>query len=167
MRHYAHVMVAIDRSEKALAMARRAVAVASAHGARLTILHVVDQRGLDDGQNFGVPVFGVGAGAPPTSDHDSLSDPQPVAFDQDDRLVAHGQTYVNQVAAELGNPAVGRMAVASSAIGAAIVAAVRTHQVDLLIAGGHGGGFFERLFPSAIDQVVRELPCDLLLIKVT
>lgn len=166
MGHYAHVMVAIDRSEKALAMARTALAVADAHGARLSILHVVDQRGLDDGQSLSVPLFGVGSGFAPVPADGSQTNPQPIAFDQDSRLVQRGRSYVDSVAASLGNPEVGRIAVASSAIGQAITAAVRAYHVDLLIAGGHGGGFFERLFPSAISQVVRDLPCDLLLIKV-
>ena len=77
MTEYRHVMLAVDQTDDAAALAARGLAVARRFGAKLTLMHVVDQRALIGGGEVDIPLFGLGERAQDAAAGKSLVEPQP------------------------------------------------------------------------------------------
>ena len=157
---YQHVMVALDESEAWHAIAERAADFAQRFQARLTLLHVVDQRALAAGGEVDVPLFGMNEPMAP-----SLSDPAPVPFSLDDRLMANARQYLGMVAEHLPNSKAEGVVIASSTIAHAIAASARRRGVDLLVCGAHRRHWFDAWLGSPAQGVMHEMPCDLFLVR--
>lgn len=163
---YQHVMVALDESEAWHAIAERAADFARQFEARLTLLHVVDQRVLSAGGEADVPLFGM---------DDRMSEqvaplpgePSPVPFSLDDRLMAQARQFLGMVVEHLPDARAEGVVVASSTIAHAIATSARRRGVDLLVCGAHRRHWFDVLLGSATQGVVHEMPCDLLLVRVS
>ncbi|MBK8209690.1 MAG: universal stress protein [Rhodospirillales bacterium] len=162
---YQHVMVALDESEEWHAVVDRASDLARRFGARLTLLHVVDQRALAGGGEADVPLFGMDEGRSNRAAAPSTSDPAPVPFSLDDRLMAQAQRFLAAVAGHVPDVPTEGVVVASSTIAHAIAESARRRGVDLLVCGAHRGHWFGALVGSPVGRVVREMPCDLLLVR--
>jgi universal stress protein A len=160
---YQHVMVALDESEAWHAVVERAADLARRFEARLSLLHVVDQRALTAGGEADVPLFGMddrlGQQAPPLP-----GEPAPVPFTLDDRLMAQARQFLGVVAEHLSGIRAEGVVIASSTVAHAIAAAARRRGVDLLVCGAHRRHWFD-LPGSAAEGVVHEMPCDLLLVR--
>ncbi|HYN40020.1 MAG TPA: universal stress protein [Rhodospirillales bacterium] len=158
---YQHVMAALDESEEWHTVAGRAGDLARRFGARLTLLHVVDQRALAAGGEADVPLFGMDerAGRP------STTDPAPVPSSLDDRLMVQARLFLGTVAERLPDIRAEGVVVASATIAHAIAESARRRDVDLLVCGAHRRHWFGGLFGSPADGVVHEMPCDLLLVR--
>lgn len=164
-RTYRHVMVALDEADVSHAVAEQALDLAHRYSARLTLLHVVDQRALGGGGEADVPLFGMEGGTTETDARRTLTEPQPVPFSTDDRLMAQARAFLGSVAEHLGGGQIGTIAIASATIGHAIVATAHEHAVDLLVCGAHDRHGLQLFLPSAVDGVVHHLPCDVLLVR--
>ena len=159
---YQHVMVALDESEAWHAIAERAADFAQRFQARLTLLHVVDQRALTAGGEADVPLFGMddGRGLPVVP-----GEPAPVPFSLDDRLMASARQFLGMVAEHLPDSKAEGVVVASSTIAHAIAASARRRGVDLLVCGAHRRHWFDAWLGSPAQGVMHEMPCDLFLVR--
>lgn len=164
-RAYRHVMVALDEADASHAVAEQALDLARHYHARLTLLHVVDLRALASGGEADVPLFGMEGGTPEDVAKRAITEPQPVPFSTDDRLMAQARAFLGSVAEHLGDGQIRTLAVASATIGHAIVATAHEHAVDLLVCGAHDRHGLQLFLPSAVDGVVHHLPCDVLLVR--
>lgn len=162
MGEYKHIMAAVDQTDDAATLAGRCLAVARRHGARMTLMHVVDQRALDSGGEVDVPLFGLGTRAQDAGS--GLTDPQPVPFSTDDRLMQQAERFLQAIVARLEDPGIAVHVTASSSIPRQIVRAAHELSVDLLVCGAHhrhGLAFV----PSPVDGIIHHLPCDVLLLR--
>lgn len=162
---YKHVMAAVDESEEWHAVAERARDMSRLFGARLTLMHVVDQRALAGGGEADVPLFGMDERRRDRAAAPSTSDPAPVPFSLDDRLMAQARQFLADVAAHVADVPAEGVVVASSTIAHAIAESARRRGVDLLVCGAHRQHWFEALLGSSAGRVVHEMPCDLLLVR--
>lgn len=163
-RTYRHLMVALDQAEDCHKIAERAVDVARRYGARITLLHVVDQRALAAGGEADVPLFGMEAGEARQATG-AQTEPQPVPFSTDDRLLVQARGFLGTVVERLGDAQIETMVVPSATVGHAIVVAARQHEADLLVCGAHHRHGLALFLPSPVDGVVHHLPCDVLLVR--
>ena len=162
---YTHVMVAIDVSDDAVLVAHRALAVAQRCGARLSLMHVVDQRALAAGIETDIPMFGMSERISEQQAEKALTDPSPSAFSTDDRLLTSAEGFLDTVAAQLGAADVATHVVASSSIAREVITVARRLQVDLLVCGAHHRHALALFFPSPVDGIIHHLPCDVLLVR--
>jgi universal stress protein A len=164
MSDYAHVMIALDASEDWPRVVVRGLEVAGRAGARLTLLHVVDERALQAGPEAMIPLFGVEDR--PVHEVLAMTEPQAAALSGDERLMAFARGFLDTVADEIAQPEAARRVVASPAIADGIVAAAVAEKVDLLVVGAHHRHGLALLVPSPVGGVVHRLPCDLLLVRI-
>ena len=165
MTEYKHVMVAVDQSDDAAAVAHRALAVARRFGAKLTLMHVVDQRALTAGGEADIPMFGMRDKISIDEIGKELTEPQPVPFSTDDRLIVQSQSFLEAIAAELGEPDIGTHVAASSSIPRQIIRVATELKVDLLACGAHHRHGLALFLPSPVDGIIHHLPCDVLLLR--
>ena len=163
MGEYKHIMAAVDQTDDAASLAGQALAIARRHGAKMTLMHVVDQRALVSGGEVDVPLFGLGARAQDAAA--GLTDPQPVPFSTDDRLIQQAERFLQQIVARLEDANIGVEVTASSSIPRQIVRTARELSVDLLVCGAHHRHGLALFVPSPIDGVIHHLPCDVLLLR--
>jgi universal stress protein A len=162
---YKHVLVAVDESDDAIAVARQGLEIARRFGAKLSLMHVVDQRALLAGGEADVPMFGEKAGESFEEIGRTLTDPQAIAFPTDDRLIAAAKNFLQSVAGQLAAPDLATYVVASSSIARQIILVARRLAVDLLVCGArhrHGLALF---LPSPVDGIIHHLSCDVLLVR--
>lgn len=162
---YQNVMVALDESEEGHTVAARAADLAQRFEARLTLLHIVDQRALAGGGEVDVPLFGLDEREGQKAVAPSASDAAPVPFSLDDRLMAQARQFLGLVAERLPDVRAEGVVVASSTIPHAIATCARRRGIDLLVCGAHQRHWFDMLSGSAVGNIVQEMPCDLLLVK--
>jgi universal stress protein A len=160
---YQHVMVALDESQAWHTVAERAGDFARRFEARLSLLHVIDQRALTAGGEADVPLFGMDDGLRQQAALLS-GEPAPVPFSLDDRLMAQARQFLGVVAEHLSGIRAEGVVIASSTIAHAIATAAKRRGVDLLVCGAHRRHWFDLLGSSA-EGVVHEMPCDLLLVR--
>jgi universal stress protein A len=138
---YRHILLATDFSEHSQRALRRARELA-AGGARLTLLHVVDDLMM------------------PGEFYDLAGD---IELEKTLLEVAHQRMEAllqslggaQQVAAEVitGNP------------GPAITLYAHEHDVDLIVLGSHGRRGLERLLGSSVNSVLHNASCDVLTVR--
>jgi universal stress protein A len=139
---YRRILLATDLSDDSLFIARRAQALASALGAQLDILHVVEY----------VPVEPMGETLMP-------------AVQIEEELITRAGRQLHAMAAELGVPAE-RCSVETGNIKAEIVRAARERQADLIVVASrerHGPSIFLNLTE---DTVLHAAPCDVLAMRI-
>jgi nucleotide-binding universal stress UspA family protein len=159
-------MVALDEAEEWHIIAERAAEIARRFDAPLTLLHVVDQRALSAGGEADVPLFGMSRSETEEQAERALTEPQPVPFSTDDRLMAQGHRFLAAVTEHLREGrAPGAEVVASSSVAAEVVATARRLEADLLVCGAHHRSGLALFSSSATDRVVHHLPCDVLLVR--
>lgn len=162
MGEYKHILAAIDQTDDAATLAGRCLAVARRHGARMTLMHVVDQRALLSGGEVDVPLFGLGERA---QDATALTDPQPVPFSTDDRLMQQAERFLQEIVARLDDAGIAVHVTASSSISRQIARAAHELSVDLLVCGAHHRHGLALFVPSPVDGIIHHLPCDVLLLR--
>ena len=163
MGEYKHIMAAVDQTDDAVTVAGRTLAIARRHGAKMTLMHVVDQRALVAGGEVDVPLFGLGARVQDAAA--GLTDPQPVPFSTDDRLMQQAERFLQQIVARLDEASIAVHVTASSSIPRQIVRAAHELSVDLLACGAHHRHGLALFMPSPVDGIIHHLPCDVLLLR--
>lgn len=139
---YRRILLATDLNEDSLSIARRAQALASAVGAELEVLHVVEY----------VPVEPMGETLMP-------------AVQIEEELLARARKQLAALAAELGLPE-DRCRVEAGNIKAEIVRSARERKADLIVVASrerHGPSIFLNLTE---DTVLHAAPCDVLAMRV-
>jgi len=139
---YRRILLAIELNEDSLAVARRAQALASALGAELELLHVVEY----------VPVEPMGETLLP-------------AVQIEEELLTGAHRQLTAIAADIGIAA-DRCRVESGNVKAEIVRSARERGIDLIVLSSR-----ERHGPSILlnlteDTVLHAAPCDVLALRV-
>ncbi len=158
-------MVALDRSDDAIAVARRGLEIARRHGAKLSLMHVVDQRALVAGGEADVPLFGMKGGETVRNVESTQTDPQPVPFSTDDRMVVQAEDFLRAIAGDLGASDIDTHVTASSSIARQVILTARRLAVDLLVCGAHHRHGLALFLPSPVDGIIHYLPSDVLLVR--
>ncbi len=142
MSSYRRILIVVDLTESSLSIARRGQALASATGAEVELLHVVEF----------VPVEPMGETLMP-------------AVQIEDALLARAQQRLAALAAELGLPD-GAARVEAGNVKSEIVRVARERGVDLIVLGSRERHGVSILVNFTEDTVLHAAPCDVLAVRV-
>lgn len=143
---YMHILVAVDFSTSSAQVAGRATEIARQHGARVSLLHVVDY-------------------LPPLGFADDFM-PSPALLVDEGELIKHGKSSLELFAQKenfsdqvprhvlLGTPK------------QEIVDFASRQNVDLIVLGSHGRQGFGRLLGSTASSVLNHATCDVLAVRI-
>ncbi len=161
MSGYTHILVAADLAADHEKILPRAKELARAFGAKLTLVHVVDER--EGGGELQMPIDG--EILEPGSTVPKGSGPLPVGIGYGGhRLERAAHAFLDDLAREAGVPDVATEVVASSTIARSIVGMAGDRAVDLIIVGGRAYPRLAWLFGGTTDAVVHRAPCDVLVV---
>jgi universal stress protein A len=141
---YQRILLAVDLTEESEYLGERARELASALGAHLELLHVVE------------PVPPVVMAGP---------EPVPIALPTTDELIDTARAAMQKLAEEL------RIAEAHSSIEVGttrteIIRVARARKMDLIMMGAHERHALAFLFKPTEDVVLHRAPCDVLAIRI-
>lgn len=144
MTPYQHVLWAADFAPQAQQVGARAKAIADSNGARLSLVHVVEEVNLSVGYEL-VPVL----------------PEMPTAT-----LQREARDGLSRLAEELGLQHVAQWVVTASSTKAGILETAIDHQADLLVVGSHGRHGLALLLGSTANAVLHGAPCDVLAVRI-
>ena len=144
---YSKILVPVDGSETALAGLKEAVRLAKNQGAKICVLHIVDELVLD---------YSYGSGLYAGTVIDSLREGGKKILADAIALVRDGGIAAESVLVEtIGGPAA-----------ASIVEQAKNWQAELIVVGTHGRRGLRRLaLGSDAEQVIRTSPVPILLVR--
>ncbi len=143
---YQHVLFAADFSEDALQVGERAKEVARQSGARLSLIHVVEDVNI-----------GLGGG------YELL----PVLSELPDQvLLQEAQAALGALAEKLGLDDAEQWVVNALSTKEGILGAAREHGADLIVVGSHGRHGLALLLGSTANAVLHGAPCDVLAVRI-
>lgn len=143
MNAYKHVLVAVDFAEKGRLILDRAIQLASANDARLTLLHVVEY------SEFAYS--------------GDLIGPEEVHVDRE--LAAQAEQRLEQLCKDVGLVEAAKI-VELGAPKRVIVQIAEEHEVDLIVVGSHGRHGLQLLLGSTANGVLHLAHCDVLAVRV-
>jgi len=142
MPEYRRILLVVDLTEDSLPIGRRAQALASAMGAEIDLLHVVEY----------VPVEPMGETLMP-------------AIQIEDELIDRAKQRLVTLGAELGVPAAA-CRVETGNVKAEIVSVARERHADLIVLGSRERHGLSILVNFTEDTVLHAAPCDVLAVRV-
>jgi universal stress protein A len=142
MSEYSRILLVVDLTEDSLPIGRRAQALATALGAEIALLHVVEY----------VPVEPMGETLMP-------------AVQIEDELIDRAKQRLATLATELGVPAAA-CRVETGNVKAEIVRIAREHRSDLIVLGSRERHGLSILVNFTEDTVLHQAPCDVLAVRV-
>ena len=143
---YQHVLVAADFSEDALQVGQRAKEVARQAGARLSLIHVVEDVNI-----------GLGGG------YELL----PVLSELPDQALSQeARTALGALAEKLGLKDAEQWVVNAPSTKEGILGAAKEHGADLIVVGSHGRHGLALLLGSTANAVLHGAPCDVLAVRI-
>jgi universal stress protein A len=144
MSGYKHVLFATDLSERALRVGERAKEIAQCYGARLSLIHVIEETSINAGYEL-VPLL-----------------PEL----PDDAMLREANDNLGQLANNLGLPDAERWAIMATSTKEGILRAAREHHVDLIVVGSRGRHGLALLLGSTANAVLHGAPCDVLAVLI-
>jgi universal stress protein A len=145
MRDYRHILLATDFSEEALQVGKRAKSIARLCGARLSLIHVIEE----------VNTISAGYELLP------LLPELP-----DDELIQSAQETLARLARQLGLEDEQRRVISAVSTKEGILQAAEEHAVDLIVVGSHGRHGLALLLGSTANAVLHGAPCDVLAVRI-
>ncbi len=143
MTNYHHVLLTTDFSDASRDAARKGLQEARLHGARVSLVHVIEHFPADMPTQWVAP-----------------EDVDPATYYR-----GRAAKALAQLAADLGcHEAAQEVIVSAGSAGHAIDAYARENDVDLIVAGIQGGWVVGMLGSTAM-AIVRQAPCDALLVR--
>ncbi len=146
MPEYRHILVAVDCSEAGATALRRAEWLAATSAARLTLMHVIDHFPED------APTDWI-----PPEDADPATWLQARAREIMDRQCAETRAVEAERVVRLSRGSTARE----------ITEWAAHHAVDLIVVGSHGKRGLAALLGSVSEHVLRQAPCDVLVVRTT
>ncbi|MCB1770351.1 MAG: universal stress protein [Candidatus Competibacteraceae bacterium] len=143
---YQHVLCAVDFSDEALKVAERARDIAGKYGARLSLIHVVEDVNISLGGGYEL---------------------LPVLPDlPDEALLQEARAELGRLAQRLSVDDAGLWVVNAISTKEGILGAVQDHQMDLIVVGSHGRHGLALLLGSTANAVLHGAPCDVLAVRI-
>ncbi len=143
---YQHILFAADFSEGALQVGERAKEIARPSGARLSLIHVVEDVNI-----------GLGGG------YELL----PVLSELPDQALSQeARTALGALAEKLGLKDAEQWVVNAPSTKEGILGAAREHGADLIVVGSHGRHGLALLLGSTANAVLHGAPCDVLAVRI-
>ncbi|MCO6413409.1 MAG: universal stress protein [Thiogranum sp.] len=143
MSGYSHILLAVDFSDNADAVAQRALQLGAAFSCRLSLVHVVEFVQVDLSNELVLP--------------------QELELDQE--LLKTAQRRLQTFAAKLGIEDCQQFVVQGSTR-REILRIAEEHGVDLIVVGSHGRQGIQLLLGSTSNAVLHGAPCDVLAVRV-
>ncbi len=138
---YQNIMLAVDLTSDSKELVKRAEEIAMLHQAKLNLIHI-DPNFLDT--------------------YDGVIDINTDEFQ--DRVHHESVVEIKNMLAE-SNVMVDKYLVSTGAIEDEIIQAVSAYNIDLVMMGHHKSSLLRQVLLSPSEPLVREMPCDLLFIK--
>lgn len=143
---YQHVLFAADFSEDALQVGQRAKEVARQAGARLSLIHVVED--VNIGLGGGYELLPVLAELP------------------EEALLQEARGALGELAKRLGLEDAEKWVVNAMSTKEGILGAAKEHGADLIVVGSHGRHGLALLLGSTANAVLHGAPCDVLAVRI-
>ncbi|MDX1654494.1 MAG: universal stress protein [Candidatus Competibacteraceae bacterium] len=144
MSRYQHVLFAADFSPDALQVGERAKSMAECHGAKLSLIHVVEEVNISAGYEL-MPL---------------------VPELPDEAMVRESRDALERLAQKLDIPQGDRWVVTAVSTKEGILRAAEEHQADLIVVGSHGRHGLALLLGSTANAVLHGAPCDVLAVRI-
>lgn len=144
MSEYRHVLFAMDYSEQAITVGRRALDISRRYQARFTILHVVEEVNISAGYEL-MPLL-----------------PEL----PDESMMQEARATLARVAGELGAADAPQLAVSAVSTKEGILRTAQEQGVDLIVVGSHGRHGLAVLLGSTANAVLDAAPCDVLAVRI-
>lgn len=143
---YRHVLFAADFSEEALKVGARAKAIAERCGARLSVIHVVEDMNISLGGGY---------------------DLLPVLPElPDETMLRESRIALGKLAERLNIGDAELWVVNAPSTKEGVFAAVENHGVDLIVVGSHGRHGLSLLLGSTANAVLHGATCDVLAVRI-
>ncbi|MCB1782040.1 MAG: universal stress protein [Candidatus Competibacteraceae bacterium] len=146
MMNYQHVLCAVDFSDESLEVGRRARDIAQKYGARLSLIHIVEDVNISLGGGYEL---------------------LPVLPDlPDEALLQEARTALEKLAQQLEVKDIRLWVVNAISTKEGILGAVQEHHADLIVVGSHGRHGLSLLLGSTANAVLHGAPCDVLAVRI-
>lgn len=144
--NYQHVLCAVDFSDESLEVGKRARDIAQKYGARLSLIHIVEDVNISLGGGYEL---------------------LPVLPDlPDEALLQEAQTALEKLAQQLEVKDIRLWVVNAISTKEGILGAVQAHHTDLIVVGSHGRHGLSLLLGSTANAVLHGAPCDVLAVRI-
>ncbi|HPF58186.1 MAG TPA: universal stress protein [Candidatus Competibacteraceae bacterium] len=144
--NYQHVLCAVDFSDESLEVGRRARDIAQKYGARLSLIHIVEDVNISLGGGYEL---------------------LPVLPDlPDEALLQEARTALEKLAQQLEVKDIRLWVVNAISTKEGILGAVQEHHADLIVVGSHGRHGLSLLLGSTANAVLHGAPCDVLAVRI-
>lgn len=144
MQAYQHILFATDFTDEALQVGARAKEIAQRYGARLTLVHVIEQIVVSPGYDL-LPVL-----------------PEV----PDEVLQTSSQEALRRLAERLEVQDAGQRVIIGVSTKEGILEAVRELGADLIVIGSHGRHGLALLLGFTANAVLHGAPCDVLAVRI-
>jgi universal stress protein A len=144
MKDYRHILLATDFSEEAPRVGERAKSIARLCGARLSLIHVIEEVNISAGYEL-LPLL------PELPDNE---------------LIKSAQETLARLARQLGLKDEQRWVIPAVSTKEGIIRAAEEHGVDLIVVGSHGRHGLSLLLGSTANAVLHGAPCDVLAVRI-
>lgn len=145
MNTYTHILVAIDLTDTAESVIRKAQQLAVPDQATLTLIHTIDY----------LPYMGFGETALIT----------PIYSIPDDELISAAKQPIEALQKKLGLQD-SKLAIELGNAGTAVVEYAKENGVDLIVIGSHGRHGVKLLLGSTANGVLHHAECDVLAVRI-
>ena len=143
---YQHVLFAADFSDEALKVGERAKDIARRYGARLSMIHVVEDVNISLGGGYELlPVL-----------------PEL----PDETLLRESRAALGELASKLELQDAELWVVDAPSTKEGILGAAQDHGLDLIVVGSHGRHGLALLLGSTANAVLHGAPCDVLAVRI-
>ena len=143
---YQHILFAADFADEALRVGERAKDIARQYGARLSLIHVIEDVNISLGGGYEL---------------------LPVLPDlPDEALLGEARKALDEMAHRLGTEDAEQWVVSAPSTKEGILDAAREHGVDLIVVGSHGRHGLALLLGSTANAVLHGAPCDVLAVRI-
>ena len=157
-----HILVATDFSDTAAAALAQGVALASATGAKLTLLHVIYAEKINE------TLLGLDAMEYLTRVMSTPTEQAPYSPTLGmERLRAAANETLQEAVASVSGPRLAiETAIAEGRPSEEVLAFAKKEGVDLIVLGAHGRGAISKaLLGSVADHVIRQAECPVMLVR--
>lgn len=140
---YQHVLAPLDLKDHSERVLRAAAGVAQRHGARLSVLHVVEYAPIDPGGDIMLPT----------------------PLDITDKLAQRAENDLQDICRRCGVANASRKVIVGSIKGE-ILRFAKEQDADLVVIGNHERHGLAILLNHTEDTLLHEAPCDILAIRI-